>query len=979
MDFKKRMQKFSDTIMNSWKTGKIQRTGRIFYGVVWNIILFILIVGFLGFIFVGGVGAGYFASLVKDEEIRDFETLAQDIYNYSETSRMYFADEVFLGEINSDLHRDETTLDKIAPHLLEAVIATEDEYFLEHHGIVPKAILRAIIQEVTNAPIQTGGSTLTQQLIKNQILTNEVSFERKAKEILLAMRLERFFEKDEILEAYLNIVPYGRDSSGRNIAGIQTAAQGIFGIDASEVNLAQAAYLAGLPQSPSYYTPFKNGGGLKSKEGIEPGLNRMKTVLNRMYEMKFITKEEYDEALNYDIVADFKEEEEKVFEEYPVLANEVQRRAIDIITKLLLEENGITEEDLKTNKDILSDYQNRAKGALQNNGYEIHTTIDKELYDLFQEIGKNFKEYGSNKFTMVNGKRIEQEVQGAAIMIENSTGRIISFFGNRNPSIDHHWNFATQTRRQNGSTMKPILVYGPAMEEGYVQPGTPIPDVFYEVKSGSEMYRPRNVDRRFHGILPARTNLVHSHNVPAVRVYHSLIPLNPVDKYLKKLGFTTVKDNEYAHASLGIGALEIGVSLEENANAFSAIANGGVFEDAYMIEKITTKDGEVIYEHEPNPVEVFSPQTSFLLIDMMRDVINQGTASRLRGMLKYPHVDWAGKTGTTNKTYDVQFVGVNPNITFATWMGYDQPDSLEHNRHYIRNLTFWAEFINAASDLRPELVVPNHAFQQPDGIVRASYCAISGKLPSELCEKAGLVKSDYFNAKFVPSERDNSLITGAQVIVDGKAVVAGPNTPSEFVQGDGLMFNPEFLKENGFDKLPDITQIIPTNADRSKWEKISFPSENLGSQLEDDGKAPAAPTSVEASGNRLIWNPSKSKDVVGYRIYRADGSKDKFTRVGSTTDTEYQIGNKDGVYHVTAVDYFGLESKPSTVVIVGDPKKDEKEKKNNKNKEEKAKKGKEKKENKEKNNKTKEQRKEEKDETKNQPPDEEDPDEDEEE
>src|SRR5690625_1100040 len=172
--------------------------------------------------------------------------MERDIYNYEETSKLYFADNIYFGDIRSDLHREEVDLEDVSETLINAVIATEDQNFYEHNGVVPRAIVRAMAQEVVDLGTQTGGSTLTQQLIKNQILTNEVSFDRKAKEILLAMRLEKFFDKDEILEAYLNVIPYGRNSSGRNIAGIQTAAQGVFGVDASELNLAQSAYLAGL-------------------------------------------------------------------------------------------------------------------------------------------------------------------------------------------------------------------------------------------------------------------------------------------------------------------------------------------------------------------------------------------------------------------------------------------------------------------------------------------------------------------------------------------------------------------------------------------------------------------------------------------------------------------------------------------------------------------------------------------------------------
>ncbi|WP_199689988.1 MULTISPECIES: transglycosylase domain-containing protein [Clostridia] len=281
-------QPFLEKWKELWNAGKIQRTSRITYSVIWNIILFFLIIGLIGVFFAGGVGAGYFASLVKDEPVRSYQVMRQDIYNYEETSKLYFANDIYLGELQSDLYREETTLQNISPTLIDAVIATEDEYFQEHKGIVPKAIVRAILQEALNADTKTGGSTLTQQLIKNQILTDEVSFERKAKEILLALRLERFFEKDEILEAYLNVVPYGRNASGDNIAGIETAAKGIFGVSAKEINLAQAAYLAGLPQSPSAYTPFQNDGTLKDKDLLQYGIDRMKSVLKRMYESDYI-------------------------------------------------------------------------------------------------------------------------------------------------------------------------------------------------------------------------------------------------------------------------------------------------------------------------------------------------------------------------------------------------------------------------------------------------------------------------------------------------------------------------------------------------------------------------------------------------------------------------------------------------------------------------------------------------------------------
>ena len=233
----------------------------------------------LGGVFAGGVGAGYFASLVKDEKVRPAESMKKDIYQYEETSYLYFDNNIPLGKLRSDIDREEVKISEVSDYLKNAVIATEDEYFFEHNGVVPKALLRAVYQEFTNSAVQTGGSTLTQQLIKNQILTNEVSFDRKAKEVLLALRVERFLEKDEILEAYLNVSTFGRNSTGQNVGGVQAAAKGIFGVDAKDLNLPQSAFIAGLPQSPFGYTPFTNKGEIKEQAALEPGLNRLKTVL----------------------------------------------------------------------------------------------------------------------------------------------------------------------------------------------------------------------------------------------------------------------------------------------------------------------------------------------------------------------------------------------------------------------------------------------------------------------------------------------------------------------------------------------------------------------------------------------------------------------------------------------------------------------------------------------------------------------------
>ena len=213
----------------------------------------------LGGAFATGVGAGYFASLVKDEPVRSYDSMKKDIYNYTETSDLYFSDDVYLGKLRTDLEREEVKIDQVSDYLVKAVIATEDEYFYKHKGVVPKAVFRAVFQEVTNSANQTGGSTLTQQLIKNQILTNEVSFQRKANEILLALRLEKFFSKKEILEAYLNVSTFGRNSSGRNIAGVQAAAKGIFRKKRKGIDLAASSLYCRLTTKSFWIYTFYKG------------------------------------------------------------------------------------------------------------------------------------------------------------------------------------------------------------------------------------------------------------------------------------------------------------------------------------------------------------------------------------------------------------------------------------------------------------------------------------------------------------------------------------------------------------------------------------------------------------------------------------------------------------------------------------------------------------------------------------------------
>lgn len=947
----------TDKVKDWWQKGTIQRTSRITYDVVWNVILFFIIIGVMGVFFAGGVGAGYFASLVKDEPIRSYEEMEKKIYNYEETSKVYFADNKLIGDIRTDLHREEVKLENVAETLTNAVIATEDELFYDHNGVVPKAIVRAMFQEVSNSDTKTGGSTLTQQIIKNQILTNEVSFDRKAKEILLAMRLENFFEKEQILEAYLNIIPYGRNASGDNIAGIQTAAKGVFGVKAEELTLPQAAFLAGIPKNPYAYTPFKQNGDIKDEDGLKLGLDRMKTVLSRMKQAGYITDEEYKEAIEHDITKDFTKKAPSSIEKYPAVVLEIEKRAKTIIMEVLAEDDGYTLEEIEKNEELEEQYDMLADRALRMNGYEIHSTIDKEVFDTMQKVAKEYPYYGPDRTVPKTGE-VEQVETGAEI-IENKTGRILGFVPGRNfKAGEKEVNYATgygTTGRPAGSTFKPIAVFGPAMELGAAQPGTVIADI-----PGHQGYAPNNFGGAYNGLVTAREAVTYSYNVSTIEVYKSILGQNPADKFLKKMNIPLTKELEQ-DPSVGLGSNN--VTVEQNTNAFTTFSNGGEFVEAYMIEKIVDSDGNTIYEHEPEPVKVFSKQTSYLMIDIMRDVVSQGTGAYVPSRLKHGGVDWAGKSGTSQDYQDAWFIGTNPNITMGVWLGYNTPSSIYSCgdcgglSYSQRTQQLWVNLMNAVSDVKPELMAPSKKYEQPEGIVNSSFCATSGDAPSDLCSKAGLVRSDIFNSKYVPSKTDNSLVGGGSTTmtkIDGKEVVAGSKTPSEFTSKGkgGYKFNPEFLKEKGYDRLGDLSVLIPRKGGES-WSKITATAgkgSSASSSVSDTGKAPSAPGSISGSKSSISWSGVSGQNVVGYRLYHAKDKDGSFKSVGSTTGTSLSLPSGGGAYHVRAVDYFGRESGASDILSIKPSKEEKKDdakdkKKDDKKKDEDKDKNKDKKEN----------------------------------
>lgn len=683
------------------------------YGTITNLFLFLITLGVLLTALLGGFGVGYFAALVKDQPVKNNSAMKKSLYEMTESTTVYFGTGEALGSLNSDMQRQVVKYNKISPHVVDALIATEDENFYKHNGIVPKAFIRASAQELLNSSISSGGSTLTQQLVKNQLLSNETSFSRKAKEMLLSFRVEKTLSKKEILETYLNVVSFGRNTNGQNVAGIEAAAKGIFGKHASELNIAQSAYLAGMPQNPYTYTPFLNDGELKKAADLKYGFDRQHYVLERMYQEKKITNKEYKQALAFNLKKSFKDHVTVPTDKYPFLTEEVERRAIDILKYELAKEDNISKSELDDTPVLNEKYSAMANRDLRNKGYIIDTTINKQIFDTMDQIKDNPAYYSYDRPGKVNNKQVTMQQEVGVMLKENKTGKIISFIGGRDYKKSQN-NHATQTKRSPGSTMKPLLAYAPAIEYGVTTPETMLLDKRFDYNG----YSPQNYAKQEYNQVTTRMALQNSFNLSALRLYSGIQYRKPWE-FLEKMHIN-IPDREKENLSLPLGATDI--SLEDDVDGFSTLANKGKYQESYLIENIRTKDGKVIYQHKARPEKVFSPETSYIMTDMLRGVLDTGSAYILKGTFQY-NQDWAGKTGTAQDGTDSLFVAYNPNVTMGIWMGYDQPTSFDEENHY--QLKLWRDLVNSATNVDQKQMGVGERFTQPAGVSQQSICQIT--------------------------------------------------------------------------------------------------------------------------------------------------------------------------------------------------------------------------------------------------------------
>ena len=654
-----------------------------------------------------GLAIGYVGGLVKDQPVLTQKEMKEQINNISKNSEVYFGSGEKLGTINSELIRKTVTYENIGDNVKNAIIASEDSNFYSNSGIDIWAVLRATHSEATGAR-STGGSTITQQLVKNQLLDNSRSYERKAKEILLALRVDSHFSKNEILENYLNVAPFGKNSLGQNISGIETAAQGVFGVHSKDLNIAQAAYLVGFVQLPYRYTPFDSAGNIRPDEELQAGFERQQYVLERMLSNDFITKEQFEEAKKFDIKGAYTKQKYSEYTDYPYIRDEVTSSVAEILAEQTAKKNN-REEEFKNDSDYRNELIEKSRIKFITGGYKVKTTLDKKLYDTLQETKKQFASYP----THTQGGVVYPLEIGASV-IENNTGKVLAFIGGMDYK-KQQLNHATRTRRSPGSTIKPLLVYGPAIDKGYITPNSTVLDKRFNHYG----WKPENYDMSQRGYLPAREALARSLNLPTVRLYSAFYKEDPVTNYLEKMGVEGLTESDKTYLATAIGGMTYGLSVTENTSAFSTFANKGEHKKAHIIEEIENNDGELVYKADFSPVKVFEESTSYLIVNMLGDVINKsyGTSHDMPSKLKFNSKNLFVKTGTSEYYKDLWVVGGSTKITVGLWNGYDSPAKVPSYDYAQRS---WVAVMNAIYALDKNLISPDTAFNRPQSVVDSS-------------------------------------------------------------------------------------------------------------------------------------------------------------------------------------------------------------------------------------------------------------------
>lgn len=610
------------------------------------------------------------------------------------SSQIYDKDGELFAELGN-VKRTKVEFDDLPPVLIDAVTATEDARFFDHFGIDLRRIGGAIIANIKRGFGAEGASTITQQVVENAFLTPEKSLKIKVQEQWLALKLEREYSKEQIMEMYLNKIFYGNGAYG-----VAKAAEVYFGKkDLHDLTLVEAAILAGLPQRPSAYNPFENP-DLMAK--------RVDTVLDLMVHHGKISEEEAEEA-----------------------------RQVDIASLLTDEKPATAPHDAFLRK-VREEVEEKLGGAdIYTDGLKIYTTMDRDAQEyvefLLTDSEDNPIDYGD-----------DEELQAGLVVLDTKTGAIQAIGGSRNRENIDGYNYAIQGGRQAGSTAKPIVAFGPAIEYNKISTYHQLEDDQPYQIPGTD-HQVRNWDRQYRGWVSARMALARSLNVPTIKAFLE-VDNELVKEFGEKLGIEFAQD--YVPVTEAIGGAETNVTPLQLAGAYRAFGNGGIYNEPYAVTKVEFPDGKVV-ELKPTPEPVMADYTAYMVTDMLKSVLTESYATG--GRANIPGLPVAGKTGTTNLPNDqgvnnAWFAGYTTNYTIAVWTGYK-----EHNKAMSITTVSQQLFKHTMIELSKDIETPD--FEMPDSVVEVEVEVGSNppKLPSKYTPSDKIVR-ELFVKGYEPKE-----------------------------------------------------------------------------------------------------------------------------------------------------------------------------------------------------------------------------------
>ena len=556
-------------------------------------------------------------------------------YKLTESSTILYKDSSGnwqeLVKLAADEDRIWVDYDQIPEYMEQALVAIEDKRFYEHKGVDWYRTSGALIKMFATMQNNFGGSTITQQLIKNLTGNNEVTVQRKLSEIFSALELEKNYDKQEIITWYFNAVYFGE-----GCYGVETAAQKYFGKDVWDLSLAESAAIVGITNKPTYYDPFYNQ---------ENNKERQETILREMYDQGYIDYDTYIAAVNEPLNFAHSPEDAGVQQIYSYYEEVV----IDDVIRDLMEQNSLS--------------YNAAEHMLKNGGYLIYSCYDPNVQyhidNIYATTDNIPATWGSN-----------QQLQSAIVIMDPYTGEIKALTGGVG-SKDRNFplNRATGTYRSAGSSIKPLASYGPAVEMGYITPNTLVDDSADIYLTGTSWY-PSNDGGGHFGVIDIYTALQYSVNTVAAQIIDKITPQVAYDWLTQKLGFTSLVPDDCAYAPMALGQFTNGVTVREMAQAYCAFVNDGVFTYSRTYTLVTDSDGHVLLDNQPETIQAFSANTAHVMTYMLQNAVNRGTGTEAYlGIMPV-----AGKTGTTSDYKDRWFVGCTPYYVAAVWTGYDQPE-----------------------------------------------------------------------------------------------------------------------------------------------------------------------------------------------------------------------------------------------------------------------------------------------------------------